>query len=166
MSTWSQLAPLLVVAIGGFALMLVDALGSDDSSELATLASVICFAAAAVAFVIATGTKAPAPLPPGITPWLAFDNLTHFLTVVVCTGAGMCALLAGGYLREHALERGEFYALLLLSAFGAIVLAASTDLPHLELVIAVRNEDNPTLLKTLQGSRGYCENRPAALSNF
>jgi NADH-quinone oxidoreductase subunit N len=125
---WFQIVPLLVVAIGGFALMLVDALGREDSSELATLAAVIAFAAAAVAAVIATGAKVPGPLPAGVAPYLAFDNLTQFVTVVVCMGTGMSALLAGGYLREHALERGEFYALLLLSAFGAIVLAASTDL--------------------------------------
>jgi NADH-quinone oxidoreductase subunit N len=118
----------LVVAIGGFALMLVDALGKEDSSELATLSAVISFAAAAVAAVIATGTKTAGPLPFGIAPYLVFDNLTQFVSVVVCLGAGLSALLAGGYLREHALERGEFYALLLLSAFGAMVLAASTDL--------------------------------------
>jgi NADH-quinone oxidoreductase subunit N len=48
--------------------------------------------------------------------------------VTICGGAGLSALLAGGYLHEHALERGEFYVLLVLSAFGAMVLAASTDL--------------------------------------
>ena len=128
MSAWIQLVPFFVVALGGFALMLVDAMGREESSELATLSAVISFAAAAVAAVLATSGKAPAPLPAGIAPYLVFDKLTHFMSVVVCMGAGMSALLAGGYLREHALERGEFYALLLLSAFGAIVLAASTDL--------------------------------------
>jgi NADH-quinone oxidoreductase subunit N len=128
MSSWIHLVPLLVVVVGGFALMLVDALGREDSSELATLCTVILFAAAAVAAVLATGTKVSGPLPFGIAPYLAFDNMTHFFSVTVCMGAGLSALLAGGYLREHALERGEFYALILLSAFGAIVLAASTDL--------------------------------------
>ncbi|HET6337876.1 MAG TPA: NADH-quinone oxidoreductase subunit N [Polyangiales bacterium] len=128
MSPWFQLVPMLVVALGGFALMLVDALGREESSELATLSAVICFAAAAVAAVIATGTKVPGPLPAGLGSYLTFDNLTQFVSVVICIGAGMSALLAGGYLREHALERGEFYALLLFSAFGAMVLAASTDL--------------------------------------
>jgi NADH-quinone oxidoreductase subunit N len=48
--------------------------------------------------------------------------------VTLCAGAGMSALLAGGYLHEHALERGEFYALLLLATFGAQVLVAANDL--------------------------------------
>jgi NADH-quinone oxidoreductase subunit N len=127
-SVWVQVVPLMVVAIGGFALMLVDALGREDSSELATLSAVISFAAAAVAAVLTAGGKSYGVLPPMIAPYLAFDSMTHFFSVVVCLGAGMSALLAGGYLREHALERGEFYALILLSAFGAIVLAAATDL--------------------------------------
>ncbi len=127
MSVWVPLVPMLVVVFGGFALMLVDALGREDSSELATLSAVISFAAAAVAAVLAAGGKT-AELPPMVAPYLVFDGMTQFFSVIVCMGAGMSALLAGGYLREHALERGEFYALLLLSAFGAIVLAAATDL--------------------------------------
>jgi NADH-quinone oxidoreductase subunit N len=127
-SGWIALVPLAVVGLGGFALMLVDALGREDSSELATLSSVILFAAAAVAAVLATDTKPVGPLPFGVAPYLVFDSMTHFFSVTICAGAGMSALLAGGYLREHALERGEFYALLLLSAFGAMVLAAATDL--------------------------------------
>ena len=128
MNAWLPLVPFFIIAIGGFALMLVDALGREDSSELATLSAVISFAAAAVAAVIASGGKPTPPLPASIAPYLVFDNFTQFMSVVVCMGAGMSALLAGGYLHEHALERGEFYALLLLSAFGAIVLSASTDL--------------------------------------
>jgi NADH-quinone oxidoreductase subunit N len=36
-------------------------------------------------------------------------------------------LLAGGYLVEHRLERGEFYGLLLFSTFGAMMLASAGD---------------------------------------
>ena len=42
--------------------------------------------------------------------------------------AGLSALLAGGYLREHGLERGEFYVLIIFTAFGAMVLARAVDL--------------------------------------
>jgi NADH-quinone oxidoreductase subunit N len=47
---------------------------------------------------------------------------------VIGVGACFAALIAGGYLREHRLERGEFYPLLLFTAFGAMVLARSVDL--------------------------------------
>jgi NADH-quinone oxidoreductase subunit N len=126
MSAWVQIVPLLLVGVGGFALMLVDAFGRGNN-ELATLSAVILFAAGAIAAVIAGG-QAPSVVPSVLSPYLAEGPLTQCFNVTICGGAGLSALLAGGYLHEHALERGEFYVLLVLSAFGAMVLAASTDL--------------------------------------
>jgi NADH-quinone oxidoreductase subunit N len=126
MTDWVPLFPLLMVGVGGFALMLVDAFSKADS-ELATLSSVILFAAAAVATAIASG-HGPATPPKVLAPYLIVDGLSQFFNITLCVGGGMAALLAGGYLHEHALERGEFYALLLLSTFGAQVLASSNDL--------------------------------------
>ena len=45
----------------------------------------------------------------------------------LCLGGGLAALLAGGYLPEHHLDRGEFYSLLLFATFGAMMLAAAGD---------------------------------------
>jgi NADH-quinone oxidoreductase subunit N len=126
---WLPLVPLLLVGVGAFALMLVDAFGRENT-ELATLSSVILFSAAIVSAVLAARTG-NAPLQPpsaGIAAYLQFDGLTQFLSLTVCAGGGLSALLAGGYLSEHALERGEFYALLLLATFGAQVLSAANDL--------------------------------------
>jgi NADH-quinone oxidoreductase subunit N len=119
--------PFLLVGVGGFVLMLIDAF-SDDSSELATLTATVLFAAAAVAGVLASGKGGAYTAPAIIAPYLSAGGMSQFLNATICAGAGMSALLAGGYLREHALERGELYALILFSAFGAMVLAAATDL--------------------------------------
>ncbi len=126
MASWVPLMPLLLVAIGGFALLVVDAL-SDEHAELATLSSVVLFCAGALAAVLATG-KGLVPPPSGVAPYLAVGQMSQFWNATICCGAGLSALLAGGYLHEHALERGEFYALIVFSAFGAMVLAAATDL--------------------------------------
>ncbi|HEX4354929.1 MAG TPA: NADH-quinone oxidoreductase subunit N, partial [Polyangiales bacterium] len=126
MNNWVQIVPLVLVGVGGFALMLVDAFGREND-ELATLSAVILFAAAAVAGVVAGG-KVGAHGPIALAPYLASGALTQCFNAIICTGAGMSALLAGGYLHEHALERGEFYVLLVLSAFGAMVLASAIDL--------------------------------------
>lgn len=127
MSTLIPLVPLLVVGVGGFVLMLVDAF-SDDPSELATLSSVILLSAAAVAGVLASGHAGTYAAPAVVAPYLSVSTISQFYSAIICTGAGLSALLAGGYLHEHALERGEFHALLVFSAFGAMVLASATDL--------------------------------------
>jgi NADH-quinone oxidoreductase subunit N len=127
MTSLIPILPLLLVGVGGFILMLIDAF-SDDSAELATLSATILFAAAALAGVLASGQGGQYAPPAIIGPFLAVGPMSQFMNVTICTGAGMSALLAGGYLREHALERGELYALIVLSAFGAMVLASATDL--------------------------------------
>jgi NADH-quinone oxidoreductase subunit N len=126
LDTWLPLLPLLIVAIGGFVLMLVDAF-TRDKSELATLSAVILFAAAGISAMLAIGNHSLTSHEV-VTAYLAVDRMAQFFNATICLGAGMSALLAGAYLQEHALERGEFYALLVLSAFGAMVLACATDL--------------------------------------
>jgi NADH-quinone oxidoreductase subunit N len=126
MTDWIAAAPLLCVVLGGLALMLVDAF-VDDQSELATTTAVVFASAVAVAAALWTqgGQVASDSL---ISPWLATDKMALFSDIVIAVGAGFAALLAGGYLREYRLERGEFYPLLLFTAFGAMVLARSVDL--------------------------------------
>ncbi len=126
LSTLIALSPLLTVAFGGLALMIVDAF-SDDTAELATLSTVVLLCGAALALgLMYSNHPLTAPLP--IAPYLAVDRMAQFFNVTICLGGALSTLLAGGYLREHGLERGEFYAITLFSAFGAMVLASSTDL--------------------------------------
>jgi NADH-quinone oxidoreductase subunit N len=63
------------------------------------------------------------------------DRFTLFFSFVLCLGGGLACLLAGGYLPEHKLERGEFFPLVMFSTVGAMALAAAGDL--LSLFIAL-----------------------------
>jgi NADH-quinone oxidoreductase subunit N len=127
MTDWMLAAPLLCVVLGGLAMMLVDAF-VEEESELATTTAVVL--GSAVAFAAALWWRGQVGAPEGslLTAWLATDRLALFSDIVIGLGAGFAALIAGGYLREHRLERGEFYPLLLFTAFGAMVLARSVDL--------------------------------------
>jgi NADH-quinone oxidoreductase subunit N len=120
------LAPLLSLAAGGLALMMVDAF-VKEKAELSVLSTVL--------LVVAGGVSAglwvsgiPAGLPVELTSYLAIDRMSLAFDVMLCAGGALSALLAGGYLREHGLERGEFYVLLVFSVFGAMVLVRAVDL--------------------------------------
>jgi NADH-quinone oxidoreductase subunit N len=120
------LSPLLVVGVGAMLLMLAEAF-SKQQSGLALGAAVVPLAAAAFAAgVWLYGVDRLGDVSV-LSPWLIIDRFTLFFDVVLCVGAAIAALLAGGYLPEYKLDRGEFYALLLFATFGAMLLAASGD---------------------------------------
>ncbi|MDB4990929.1 MAG: NADH-ubiquinone oxidoreductase chain [Myxococcaceae bacterium] len=127
MSDWIYAAPLLCVVLGGLAMMLVDAF-IEEKSELATTTAVILIGASGISAALWYGGYTNAPSDSLLAGWLATDKLSLVSDVIIAVGAALAALIAGGYLREHELERGEFYPLLLFSAFGAMVLARSVDL--------------------------------------
>jgi len=126
MSTLMGVSPLLLLVAAGLSIMLVDAF-SEERSELALVTAMSLFVAAALAGVM-LGSGNLVPAPEVVTRYLAVDRLALFSDLVICVGAGLSALLAGGYLREHGFERGEFYVILIFTAFGAMVLARAVDL--------------------------------------
>jgi NADH-quinone oxidoreductase subunit N len=127
MSEYVMVIPLLCVVVAGLLMLLVDAF-VEEKGELALMTSVILIGTAAVSAGIWVGGHTGDGTSPLVAAYLATDKLALFSDVVICIGAALAALMAGGYLREHELERGEFYPLLLFSAFGAMVLARATDL--------------------------------------
>ncbi|MEO0323326.1 MAG: NADH-quinone oxidoreductase subunit N [Myxococcota bacterium] len=127
MSWWIGVAPLLLLLGGGLLIMLADAF-AKERAELATTATVTLTLSGAISFYVLLMDPVVAPAPELVTRYLAVDKLGAFFDVVICLGAALSTLLAGGYLREHGLERGEFYVLTLFSAFGAMVLARAADM--------------------------------------
>ena len=138
-------SPILAVAIGGLLLMLAEAFGkpvaltgaqagliSTDAGagradELALGSAVVLFAGALIS--VALWKVGPESLPgvESLAPYLIIDRFTLFFCFVLCLGGGLASLLAGGYLPEHNLDRGEFFPLLVFSTVGAMALAASGD---------------------------------------
>jgi NADH-quinone oxidoreductase subunit N len=137
-------SPILAVAIGGLLLMLAEAFGkpmaavgpgglvSTDagagrSDELALGSAVVLFAGALIS--VALWKVGPDTLDgvASLAPYLIIDRFTLFFCFVLCLGGGLASLLAGGYLPEHNLDRGEFFPLLVFSTVGAMALAASGD---------------------------------------
>jgi NADH-quinone oxidoreductase subunit N len=59
---------------------------------------------------------------------LVFDGFTDFFAVLVSSAVVVAALTADSYLRREGLDGPEFYVLALLSASGAMIMAAANDL--------------------------------------
>jgi NADH-quinone oxidoreductase subunit N len=124
------LLPIVILTVGGFTMMLVDAFQKEEGG-LSVPTAMLHFAAAAAALALwsrggSADDLARAQL--AFNGWLAFDRTTLFLDLVIALGGGLASLLAGSYLEEHRLERGEFYTLLTFASTGCMMLAGATDL--------------------------------------
>src|SRR5882672_4374783 len=134
MSLALAMSPLLIVGIGALLLMLVEAfsLGPNPTGEsapggLALGTTAVLFAGASFAATLwMVGLERIGDVS-AVAPYLILDRFTLFFDMTLCLGGALAALLAGGYLVEHRLERGEFYSLILFATFGAMMLAASGD---------------------------------------
>ena len=125
------LSPLLVVGVGALLLMLAEAFSKHAARRASALGAAARSSSPAAAFAgarVALRHRATSTDVASLAPWLIIDRFTLFFDIVLCLGGGLAALLAGGYLPEHNLDRGEFYPLLLFATVGAMMLAAAGDL--------------------------------------
>lgn len=119
------LAPILTLAVGGVVLMMLDAFQKEDG-QLAMPTALLHFVAAAAALAL-WQRGIPAEGAAAVAPWLTVDRTGLFLAAVISVGGALASLLAGGYLAEHKLDRGEYYPLIAFASSGAIMLAQSGD---------------------------------------
>lgn len=118
--------PLLIIVVGGLGLMLADAFSEDNSGLAVLTATILGVAACVSASLLISGHQAA--LPEWVAAFVSGDPMSLFFDMVIGIGGALSALLAGGYLREHLEDRGEYYVILLFSALGAMILARAVDL--------------------------------------
>jgi NADH-quinone oxidoreductase subunit N len=135
MSWWVALSPVLATVATAIVVMLADALGNEgrgtradsrSGGDLGILTAIGLFASAALAASVWT-VEGVITLPDALQGLVAVDRYALFLFMIMGLAGGLSALVAGGYLAEHGLERGEYYALLALSTSGAMLMAMATD---------------------------------------
>jgi NADH-quinone oxidoreductase subunit N len=119
------LAPFLMVGVGALLLMIVEVMSRPRGMALG---ATLVFVAGGMS-AVALWFYGPESLDTtALSPWLSVDRFTLFFDGLLCLGGALAALLAGGYMPEHNLDRGEFYSLLLFATFGAMMLAGASDL--------------------------------------
>jgi NADH-quinone oxidoreductase subunit N len=119
---FAALLPVAILAGGGLLLLLSEVFLASArrgyQSGLTVLAALLAALVAAV--------SAPAGVVFG--GQATVDAFSVFVTVIICGGVALSALMSAGWLRERDAERGEFYALILFAASGMVLVGMASDL--------------------------------------
>jgi NADH-quinone oxidoreductase subunit N len=122
------IAPEIVVLVTALLVMMADlVLVGEDKARLAWLALVGVVAAAGVSFYVWDGSD------PQLHGMLAADGYALFLNLVLLAAAALAILLS----LDTQLPRGEYYALLLLSTAGMMLMAAAVSLITIFLALEI-----------------------------
>lgn len=132
LSDLSQIASPLIVMIMGLIVLVMD-VGQDAAARrkyLPWLSGAGLLLAAIGGFAMtATGTTSYDVTPTGnFGNGMIGDRLGGYACIVLAIVAGLTLTMGGRYLEEKQLNYGEFYALLLFSTSGAMVMSLSLDL--------------------------------------
>ncbi len=126
-------APLFLVIVSGLVVLLFEAFaGGRQRNYLATVTMALLGAALILTAVVwkTFGTEQVI-----FSGMITIDKTSMLFDASFLLGGLLTALVAGPFMREHEFEFGEFYALLLFSVSGMMMMAESSDL--LSLFIAL-----------------------------
>jgi NADH-quinone oxidoreductase subunit N len=152
----TALAPPLIIIATALLLLLFD-LGLTDKRILGYLALV----GVAVAFGVSIDMGMHPPQ--SFQSMAASDGYALFFNLIFLLAAGLSLLVAIDYLERHDMQRGEYYALLLFSTSGMMLMAAATDL----IVVFLALEIMSVSLYILAGfRRGQIASTEAAMKYF
>jgi NADH-quinone oxidoreductase subunit N len=119
------LLPVLILGGGGVVLLMLDAIWPRDRRLDASILGVPLTLAAAVALVLQWRNP---HLGGGLGGLLVADAFGAVIGLIVCLSLLLSLLLSQEHLRQMGRYRGEYFALLLLSAAGMLLFAQATDL--------------------------------------
>jgi NADH-quinone oxidoreductase subunit N len=128
---WAALAPMLILIGGALVLLIVDSLWLRAPARGSYSAFTVVVAGASIAssvplwHEVRDPDRGPFSVLRGA---IGIDGFSVFFFILLAVSVILAALLADGYLRREGLEGPELYALVLLSASGGMVMAATNDL--------------------------------------
>ena len=132
---WSLIWPFTILALAGVILITITSLvpstrtgpfaGAFTAASGITAAFFIPFIAQRVNDQ--SGSDAPGEFYV-LSRAIVVDNFTLFITGILCIAVVLTAFLLDDYTRREGLEGPEWYALILLSASGGVLLASAEDL--------------------------------------
>ncbi len=149
--------PELIVTATAIVVLLADLLPHGRGRPALVPLTIAGLAAASLA-VVALGER-----PPAFGGTYVRDAATAVWQMIALLGAALAALLSPDYLRRTGLERGEYYALLLSTCLGAMVMTAGADL--LILFLGLETLSIPLYVMAAFG-RGDVRSQEAGMKYF
>lgn len=129
-----SILPILVLAGFGMIVLMVDVLSSrklGDKNLLAYL-SLLGVAIAAIVSRRSAGTALFS-----FHETFAIDNFSLFFNFVFLLSTGLVILISHNYIKREEINHGEYYALLLFSTIGMMLMAAGADLLNIFIGLEV-----------------------------
>jgi len=155
---WWALGPILVLTIGACLLLLLEFLPAGPRSNRAAVVSLVTLLAAG--YSVFHVRDARRTLFDGM---FVHDGLSVFFTLLFCSIGIVGVLLSWDFVKRIRINFGEYFALLLFSTIGMIVMAASNDL----ITVFLGLELMSLPLYVLVGfRRGHLESNEASLKYF
>ncbi len=137
--SWTDVAaasPELALTVTAFLVLLYDAWVTGPALEAPRGWGAAWVSLAGVCAAFALNASPPAA-PVAFGGMYVRDHLTQAITLAALAATGLTVLLSPGYLRRFRLPAGEYYALLLFSAVGAILMGAARNLVVLFLGLEI-----------------------------
>jgi len=128
------LIPMLVLLVTAFALLLLEAFAQGDERDWASKVCIFGLLIALYSLASTVGDGGTAELFAGA---ILVDGFAQHSSIVFCCAGLVASLLSPTYLRNAECASGEYYALILFSIVGMMVMAMATDLMTLFLGLEV-----------------------------
>jgi NADH-quinone oxidoreductase subunit N len=120
------LAPLITVALGAVALLLIEVFQRSRASRdyLSWIGALFLGVAAVDTVYLLSSSQATAVM----SGMLVVDGFGLTSQLILLLGGAMACLMSPAYLASHKMARGEYYALVLFSVVGMMTMVAAVDL--------------------------------------
>jgi NADH-quinone oxidoreductase subunit N len=120
---WGAMLPMLLIAGTGLLVLVLDPLTPPERRDRLAALSLAGILAAAAALLLRHGQFEIA-----FGGMLAADEFAFFFNLLFLLVAGLTLLISVPYIRLADMDHGEYYALLLFSTLGMMIMASSQDL--------------------------------------
>jgi NADH-quinone oxidoreductase subunit N len=120
---WWALGPVMALTLGAIVLLLMEFMPQRANGNRGGIVSLLTLLASGYAVYRVAGEKREL-----FGGMLVHDSLSVFFTMLFCAIGVLSVLISWDYVKRTKINQAEYYALLLSSVLGMVVMAASNDL--------------------------------------